>query len=121
MGKIKKFNKQQVQDFRTEFMKLAQELADKYEVDINLGNIRYGDDEMRTKMTVSVRHEGVVVTDPKKFNFPPTIGELVGINHASISKSNRYKVIRVNRVNIVVEDLKTNERISVNKTIILRF
>ena len=120
MGKIKKFNKQQVQDFRTEFMKLAQELADKYEVDINLGTIRYGDDEMRTKMIVSVRHEGVVVTDPKKF-FPPTIGELVGINHASISKSNRYKVIRVNRVNIVVEDLKNNERISVSKKIILRF
>ena len=119
MGKIGKFDKKQVQNFRTEFMKMAKKLADKYEVDIDLGTIRYGDDEMRTKMTVSVRKEGVLVTDPKKF-FPPTVGEIVGIDHKDVGKDKRFKVLKVNRKNVAVEPVGTSERWDVSKKIIVR-
>ena len=48
------FNKQKVQSFRGDFQQAVAQLEKDYGVNISLGTISYGKDELRSKMTVKV-------------------------------------------------------------------
>ena len=95
------FNKQKVQSFRGDFQQAVAQLEKDYGVNISLGTISYGGDELRSKMTVKV---GDAITKfSTKDDFQ--IGDVVGINHKKVNPKDQFRIYKINSKNIGVEKL----------------
>ena len=95
------FNKQKVQSFRGDFQQAVAQLEKDYGINISLGTISYGKDELRSKMTVKV---GDAITKfSTKDDFQ--IGDVVGINHKKVNPKDQFRIYKINSKNIGVEKL----------------
>ena len=101
MSNVKKgFDKVTVGLFRNDFQKSVKELEDKYGVHISLGTLTYSEGEVRGKMTAT---KGEKADKPKIYEFRS--GDVVKVNHRKVSSSKRFKVIKINRKTILVENV----------------
>ena len=101
MSNVKeKFDRLTVQQFRRDFGDVVKELEVKYKVHISLGTLTYDGDEVRGKLTAR-KGDKPVKSTINEFKF----GDVVSINHKTVSSDNRYKVIKVNKKSIKVQNL----------------
>jgi hypothetical protein len=101
MSNVKKsFDKVTVGLFRNDFQKAVKELEDKYGVHISLGTLTYSESEVRGKMTAT-KGEKPVRASISEFRF----GDVVKVNHKKVSSSKSFKVIKINRKTILVENI----------------
>ena len=94
------FDKVTVGQFRIDFQKAIEELEAKYKVNISLGTLTYSEDEVRGKMTAT---KGEKAAKPKIYEF--RFGDVVKVNHRKVSSSKRFKVVKVNRKTILIENV----------------
>ena len=101
MSNVKKgFDKVTVGLFRNDFQDAVKELEAKYGVHISLGTLTYSEGEVRGKMTAT-KGEKPVRSSISEFKF----GQIVTINHKKANPNTKYKVIKVNRKTILVENV----------------
>ena len=101
MSNVKeKFDKLTVQQFRSDFNNVVKELEDKYKVHISLGTLTYDRDEVRGKV-IARKGDRPVKKSPQLF----LLGQIVGINHKTVPSDNRYKVVKINKKSIKVENV----------------
>tara|TARA_R110000737_G_scaffold310291_1_gene318878 strand:+ start:2411 stop:2755 length:345 start_codon:yes stop_codon:yes gene_type:complete len=91
-------NAQKVQEFRSDFSKAIAQLEKDHGVTISLGTIRFDANELRAKMTAKV---GDAPARAPKYDF--NVGDLVGITHKKIRIYDEFKILKINRKNIKVE------------------
>jgi len=94
------FNKEKVGQFRENFGKAVKQLEKDYGCTIELGTIRFGKDELRAKMTAKI---GERVDKPKTIF---AIGDIVKVIHPKVDDDRRFKIVKINRKNIKLEEIK---------------
>ena len=101
MSNVKKgFDKVTVGLFRNDFQDAVKELEAKYGVHISLGTLTYSEGEVRGKMIAT---KGQKAAKPKIYEFRS--GDVVKVNHRKVSSSKRFKVVKVNRKTILIENV----------------
>lgn len=93
-------NKQQAQQFRIDFQNAVKQLEQQYGAKITIGTIRYEEDGFSTKLSLS---HSQYSTSPSKPKVTFKVGDIVNINHKSISPSMLFVIQKVNKVNIEVK------------------
>ena len=94
------FNKQNVNEFRSDFQKAVAKLEKQYGCSISLGTISYNDKELRSKMT-AIKGKKIVKATKDDFQ----VGDIVGINHKTVNPKDQFKIYKINSKNIGVEKL----------------
>jgi len=94
------FDKLTVQQFRRDFGDAVKELEKKYKVHISLGTLSYNDYEVRGKV-IARKGDKPVKEEISSFQ----LNEIVGINHKTVPSDNRYKVIKINKKTIKVQNV----------------
>ena len=94
----KVFNGLTVDQFRKDFQSSITELEEKYGVTINLGTLTYDETSIRGKMTAL---KGEREEELSKDDF--IIGETVKIAHKKVLPTEKFKIIKINKVKIKVE------------------
>jgi hypothetical protein len=103
-----------LQQFREDFDKAVEKLEKKYGMSIELGNIRFNGTELRSKLTATVG------TPRKQHNINEfSVGDYVGIDHKRVEKNASFKVIKVNRVRVLVEG-RDGERFNVQPQLLIK-
>ena len=117
MSNVKKsFDKVTVGLFRNDFQKAVKELEDKYGVHISLGTLTYSGGEVRGKMTAT-KGEKAVRSSISEFRS----GDVVKVNHRKVSSSKRFKVVKVNRKTILIENVDNIfDRIKVSAGLLIK-
>lgn len=109
-----KLDKQGLQQFREDFDKAVEKLEKKYGMEIDLGNIRFDGIELRSKLTATIG------TPRKKHDISEfSVGDYVGIDHKRVEKNASFKVIKVNRVRVLVEG-RNGERFNVQPQLLIK-
>ena len=109
-----KLDKQGLQQFREDFDKAVEKLEKKYGMSIDLGNIRFDGTELRSKLTATVG------TPREKHNINEfSVGDYVGIDHKRVEKNASFKVLKVNRVRVLVEG-RNGERFNVQPQLLIK-
>lgn len=104
------FDKVTVGLFRNDFQDAVKELEAKYGVHISLGTLTYNEGEVRGKMTAK-KGEKAVRSSINEFRS----GDVVKVNHRKVSSSKRFKVVKVNRKTILIENVdNTFDRMKVS-------
>ena len=102
MSNVKKgFDKTTVGQFRIDFQKAIEELEKKYEVNISLGTLTYDEGEVRGKMTARKGDKKLVKATINEFK----IGDIVTIDHKTVDPKRQYKVVKINRKTLKVQNL----------------
>ena len=94
------FNKQKVQEFRSDFAKSVAQLEKQYGVNIALGTISFNENELRAKMTAQV---GNAVPSMSRNDF--NVGNIVTINHKKVNPNDQFTILKINSKNIKVEKI----------------
>jgi hypothetical protein len=94
------FDKLTVQQFRRDFGDAVKELEKKYKVHISLGTLSYNDYEVRGKV-IARKGDKPVKEEISSFQ----LNEIVGIGHKTVPSDNRYKVIKINKKTIKVQNV----------------
>ena len=94
------FDKLTVQQFRRDFGDTVKELEKKYKVHISLGTLSYNDYEVRGKV-IARKGDKPVKKEISSFQ----LNEIVGIGHKTVPSDNRYKVIKINKKTIKVQNV----------------
>ena len=117
MSNVKKgFDKVTVGLFRNDFQDAVKELEAKYGVHISLGTLTYSEGEVRGKMTAT-KGEKPVRASISEFRS----GDVVKVNHKKVSSSKRFKVVKVNRKTILIENVdNTFDRIKVSTGLLVK-
>ena len=117
MSNVKEnFDKVTVKLFRNDFQDAVKELEAKYGVHISLGTLTYSEGEVRGKMTAT---KGEKADKPKIYEFRS--GDVVKVNHRKVSSSKRFKVVKVNRKTILIENVdNTFDRIKVSAGLLIK-
>ncbi len=110
---MQKFNRQNVKQFRQDFQSAISKLEKQYECKINIGNIRFSDTELRTKLTANT------LSGPVNKTATFVLGEEVKINHRK-SKGKLYTIIKKNRVNWLLTEKGGFGRVKVSPSLILK-
>ena len=90
--------KVEVQKFRGDFQLAVAQLEKQYGVNISLGNIRFDVNGLSAKMKAE---KGEHVIRATKGDFQ--VGDIVGINHKTVSKNDEFEIIKINNKNIKVK------------------
>ena len=90
--------KVEVQKFRGDFQTAVAQLEEQYGVNISLGNIRFNDSGLSAKMK-AVKGEKIIRATKDDFQ----VGDMVGINHKTVSPNDEFEVVKVNAKNIKVQ------------------
>ncbi len=93
-------NTHKVQEFRSDFAKAIAQLEKDHGVTISLGTIRFDANELRAKMTAKVG-DAPVRASKDDFN----VGDMVNIAHKKINIEDEFKILKINRKNIKVEQI----------------
>ena len=96
--------KTEVKNFRNDFENAVAQLEKKYGAKISLGTIRFDESGLRSTMKLQ---KGASTVRLSKDSFQ--IGDIVGINHKSVSKNDRFKVIKIMSKNIKVVKMNVPE------------
>ena len=116
MAKISKFDKTTVTQMHTELNKAFEAIADKYNVNINIGTIRYDENEMRGKLTINViESDGAKKAAVKAFEHSNMLGEFsFGLGTTFKRAHSIYKVVdyrpKAHKNKIVIEDVASKKR-----------
>ena len=107
-------DKKGLQQFRNDFDKAVEKLEKQYGMTIDLGNIRFNGTELRSKLTATVgtpreKHD---INEFKE-------GDYVGIDHKRIEKNASFKIIKVNRVRVLVEG-RNGDRFNVQPQLLIK-
>jgi hypothetical protein len=100
MSNVKEnFDKLSVKLFRIDFQKSVKELEEKYGVKVNLGNIRFNDYELRSKLTATK------TSDVKRFEISDyRVGDVVFIDHKKVDPITTFEILKINRKNVKVRN-----------------
>ena len=109
-----KLDRKGLQQFREDFDSAVKKMEKKYGMSIDLGNIRFDGTELRSKLTATVGTPRKT-HDINEFN----IGDYVGIDHKRVEKNASFKVIKVNRVRVLVEG-RDGERFNVQPQLLIK-
>lgn len=109
------FTKQNVKSFRHDFNNAISELEKQYQCKISLGNIRFSNSELRTKLTANTLTGPIGSAKKQSFR----IGENVLVNHGRCL-GREFTIIKKNRVNWVLQDSQSLQRVKVSKSLILK-
>ena len=109
-----KLDRKGLQQFREDFDSTIKKMEKKYGMSIDLGNIRFNGTELRSKLTATVG-------TPRKthsineFN----VGDYVGIDHKRVEPNASFKIIKVNRVRVLVEG-RNGDRFNVQPQLLIK-
>ena len=107
-------NKKVLQQFREDFDKAVEKLEKQYGMTIDLGNIRFDGKELRSKLTATVG------TPREKHNINEfNAGDYVGIDHKRVEPNASFKIIKVNRVRVLVEG-RNGDRFNVQPQLLIK-
>ena len=95
-----KFDRITVGQFRNDFQNAVAELEKKYKVNISLGTLTYDEGEVRGKMKAT-KGEKLVKATINEFK----IGDIVSINHKTVDPKRQYKVVKINRKTLKVQNI----------------
>lgn len=100
MSNVKEnFDKLSVKLFRIDFQKSVKELEEKYGVKVNLGNIRFNDYELRSKLTATK------TSDVKRYEISDyRVGDVVFIDHKKVDPITTFEILKINRKNVKVRN-----------------
>ena len=102
MSNVKKgFDKTTVGQFRVDFQNAIAGLEAKYGVNISLGTLTYDEGEVRGKMTARKGDKKLVKATINEFK----IGDIVTIDHKTVDPKRQYKVVKINRKTLKVQNL----------------
>ena len=102
MSNVKKgFDKTTVSQFRNDFQNAIAGLEAKYGVNISLGTLTYDEGEVRGKMTARKGDKKLVKATINEFK----IGDIVTIDHKTVDPKRQYKVVKINRKTLKVQNL----------------
>ena len=93
--------KQEVQKFRGDFQLAVAQLEKQYGVNVSLGTIRFDVNGLSAKMKAE---KGEKIIRATKNDFQ--IGDIVGINHKTVSKNDEFEVIKINAKNVKVRGVR---------------
>jgi hypothetical protein len=98
------FNRDKAGKFRDDFQKAVKQLEKDYNCNISLGAIRFGDDELRAKMTAKIGEpkERLSAGDFK-------VGEIVFIDHKKVPSTETFEILKINRKNIKLRSRDNNQ------------
>ena len=109
-----KLDRKGLQQFREDFDSTIKKMEKKYGMSIDLGNIRFNGTELRSKLTATVG------TPRKQHNINEfSVGDYVGIDHKRVEKNASFKVIKVNRVRVLVEG-RNGDRFNVQPQLLIK-
>ncbi len=109
------FTRQNVKQFRQDFQSAISKLEKHYKCKISLGNIRFSDNEFRTKLTANTLTGPISSVKNKSFR----IGENVLVNHGRCL-GREFTIIKKNRVNWLLQDTQSLQRVKVSKGLIIK-
>jgi len=111
-----KFQKTNVKQFRQDFQLAIAKLEKQYNCNINLGNIRFNANELRSKLTATTTSG-----QEKRENLNTTysIGDDVKVIHRRCI-GETYTIVKKLRKNWVLKNHTTNTRVRVNPTLITK-
>jgi len=100
MSNVKEnFDKLSAKLFRIDFQKSVKELEEKYGVKVNLGNIRFNDYELRSKLTATK------TSDVKRYEIIDfRVGDVVFIDHKKVDPITTFEILKINRKNVKVRN-----------------
>ena len=102
MSNVKKgFDKTTVGQFRNDFQNAIAGLEAKYGVNISLGTLTYDEGEVRGKMTARKGDKKLVKATINEFK----IGDIVTIDHKTVDPKRQYKVVKINRKTLKIQNL----------------
>ena len=102
MSNVKKgFDKTTVGQFRVDFQNAIAGLEAKYGVNISLGTLTYDEGEVRGKMTARKGDKKLVKATINEYK----IGDIVTIDHKTVDPKRQYKVVKINRKTLKVQNL----------------
>ena len=93
--------KVEVQKFRGDFQQAVAQLEKQYGVNVSLGTIRFDQNGLSAKMKAE---KGEKIIRATKNDFQ--IGDIVGINHKTVSKNDEFEVIKINAKNVKVRGVR---------------
>ena len=103
------FDKLTVQQFRRDFGDIVKELEKKYGVRIDLGNIRFNNYELRSKLTATKSNDG------KRYEVSDfRVGDVVFIDHKKIDPITTFEILKINKKNVKVRNRDNNELFNVS-------
>jgi hypothetical protein len=97
------FTKQKVLGFRSDFSKAVEALEKQYGCSIELGNIRYDDETISSKMTAKIGGKKVRAS---KSDF--SVGDIVNIDHKKYTKGDKFEIVKINNKKIKVQTIVSN-------------
>ena len=89
--------------FRKDFNKAMTALEAQHGVSINLGRLTYTDSEFRGKVIVTNGAAGPKKRENTSSDFQ--LGQRVKINHKKVASNRMFKIIKINRKSITVEEI----------------
>jgi len=108
-----KFTNSTAKSFRNDFQLAIAKLEKQYECSINLGNIRFNANELRSKLTATKTSAPSAFEISSKF----TIGETVRIDHKRCS-GKLFTIVRKLRKNWMLQQEGTLNKVKVSPTLI---
>ena len=94
-------NDKKVNSFLDDFFKTLKKIEEKHQMVISIDNVQYLEDTIRAKMTCK---QGVPLPYYTKDDF--AVGDEVTVVHKDIPSNEVFKVVKINKVNIKVENEK---------------
>jgi hypothetical protein len=108
-------NKQQAQQFRVDFQNAVKQLEQQYGAKISLGIISYDENGLTTKLSLSTSFKPSTST---KVDF--MINDKVKINHRSVTPTEVFTIVKINKVSIKVKSTTSTRIINVSPDLLVK-